>query len=746
MKKRALSLLLALALLVTPALAYGGGTGQAVYMNETQLANGFTYRNAVSYDDEGRVETYTLENRPGSSVYPIVMACDTIYGGFTVTRMIAYAEALGYNVVGAVNADFGESNGVPTGMVVENGVYKSSPEGNSAVGFTDGRASVSNKPSVTMTLTNNSSGFTYETQHLNKSRQDYDAWLFSEYFSTVSTRTSGAGWFVRFEVIGDADLTLGGTVELTVTEVNTDGGSVPIGVGNLVLTASEAANLGYVAESFAVGDSVTLEIECSDSTLSGADWVTGCGNILALNGQVFERDKWNSSVSGTHPRTALGIKSDGTVVYHVLDGRSESSVGATMDELVQDMLDMGCVDVVNLDGGGSSVMSLRMPGSSGFTVVNSPSDGSLRSVSSYILFVTDNDPTGTASRLFIGEDGAYVLAGSTISLTFAATDSALQNAAAPENTSARAQRGTVSGNMYTAPAAAGTDTITLSAGLASGSGTLHVITAADALTVTNADTGSRVSSLVLENGESVKLSVAAEYLMRDVLLGSGDVSYSVTGDIGTITQDGVFTAVQDGGATGSIIVSCAGLTYEISVRVAFEFSDMRGHWASQNVKNLYEAGIVTGISETEFGPNLSMRRGDFVLMLYRAAGEPEGSASSGFTDVPDEAYFAKAVAWAASNGITQGRGDGTFAPYDTLSRQEGFTFLYRALKALGVSYTDGDTALLDSFPDGADVSDWARTPTATLISMGVVSGSGDGLHPFNSLTRAEMAKLLDTAM
>ena len=173
----------------------------------------------------------------------------------------------------------------------------------------------------------------------------------------------------------------------------------------------------------------------------------------------------------------------------------------------------------------------------------------------------------------------------------------------------------------------------------------------------------------------------------------------------------------------------------------------RGHWASGNVKRLYEQGVVTGVSATEFGPNLSMKRCDFVLMLYRAAGEPAvDAAGSSFGDVQADSYFASAVAWAAANGITQGKSEGVFAPYDTLSREEGFTFLYRALNALDVDHVDADPALLASFPDGSAVSDWARVPTATLVGMGVVSGGDSGLSPHGSLSRAEMAKLLDTAI
>lgn len=119
-----------------------------------------------------------------------------------------------------------------------------------------------------------------------------------------------------------------------------------------------------------------------------------------------------------------------------------------------------------------------------------------------------------------------------------------------------------------------------------------------------------------------------------------------------------------------------------------------------------------------------------------------GGTGTAFADVAADAYYADAVAWAVANGITEGKGEGLFAPQDTLTRQEGFTFLYRALDVLGAGFVEGDTALLDSFADGASVAEWARSATATLITNGVVEGSESGLNPAGSLTRAEMAKML----
>lgn len=745
--RRCAAVLLTAALLTTTALAAGNGTGAAVYTNTVTLADGLTYRNQLSYKSSGaRVETYALETAPGSSVYPIVLACDTIYGGMTISRVVSYAQSLGYNVVGAVNADFGYwSTKVPCGMVVENGIYKSSPEGNNAIAFTDGTAFTSFMPEVTITLQNETSGQSVQLTHYNKTRSDTGGlYLYSEYFSTVSTRTSGDGWFVRFRVL-DGDMTVNGQMTLEVTElIHGEYSALAIGEDNLILTAADAADLLSDYGKFSVGDRVTLTTACSDERLAGADWVSGCGNILISESELFHPEWWDSSITAEHPRTVIGIRADGSVVYEVMDGRSENSGGATLTQLAQDMLSEGFVYAVNMDGGGSSALSLRLPGGSATpTVVNTPSDGSLRSVCSYILFVTDEPSSGQAERLCLSQDGAFVLAGASVDLGYLATDNTAVTVSAPADVAASAYLGAISGNRYTAQGT-GVDTVTLSSPSAgaSGSGTLHVIAAADTLTVTNAATGKSVTQADLKWGDTLSLAVSASYLGRDVLMDGTPVSWAVTGDIGTVSQDGVFTASGTPGASGTVTVTAAGITREIPVTLAFEFSDMRDHWAADYVQKLYDAGIVSGVTGTQFAPDSEMKRCDFLVMLYRAAGSPAVPDTASFSDVPQDAYYAAAAAWAKAQGIANGVTADTLDPQGTLTRQQGFAFLYRALTALGVTYTDGGADALAGFPDVSALADWAVTPAATLVKLGVVAGGDSGLEPGGTLTRAQMAKML----
>ena len=127
--KRVLALVLAAALL-TPSAFASAGTAQ---INTAQtLADGLVYRNTVSnHSSAGRMESFALELEPDSEVYPImIQAAGTVYGAATINRAIRTAEELGYTVVGGINSDFFTlGSGVPNGISIEDGVYKSSPEG-----------------------------------------------------------------------------------------------------------------------------------------------------------------------------------------------------------------------------------------------------------------------------------------------------------------------------------------------------------------------------------------------------------------------------------------------------------------------------------------------------------------------------------------------------------------------------------------------------------------------------------------
>jgi exopolysaccharide biosynthesis protein len=772
----ALSLVASIAQIQTAAAV---GAGTAAYRNTQQIANNLSYTNTISYiNDTQRQESYALSLTGKGDAYPILMACDTIYGRLTIDQMISYAEGLGKNVLAAVNSDFfSMKTGVPMGLVVEDGIYKSSPECNTAVAFkADGSVCFSDSPEVTITLTNNGgsgtadasatadaspsdtddttssgdrTGDTVTLTHFNKYRTDTGGmYLFSSAFSTVSTRTSSDGWFVRFKILSGQP-SVAGSMSLQVSDIVPSDSSMTIGDGYLVLSAATVAGFGNEFAKFEVGDSVTMTTTCSDVNLNDAKWATGGGDILIKDGTVTDQSVWDKAIFKKNPRTAIGVKADGTIISYVIDGReSDNSSGLALDDLAAEMLDKGCVYAVNLDGGGSSAISVRLPGQAECAVVNNPSDGSERKCGAYLLFVTDKTSDAQVKYLAMQNDGPVVLAGSSVNLSYYGTDSGYKPAAAPNDvTAVSSGLGAVSGTIYTAGALHGVDKLTLTSPStgATGSATIHIIYDPTDMVVTANGSESPVTALTDWPGDTVQLAAAAAYWGLPVIADQAATKYTVSGDIGTVSDTGLFTVGTASGVTGTITVSIGSKSVVIPVSIT-GFSDITNHWAKTSVQGLSALGIVTGVSPTTFAPDQSIRRGDFVLMLYRAAGKPAVTGSSAFTDVNPNDYYMQAIAWAAANNIARGDGTGLFNPTGTLTREQAFTLLYRAFSVLKIPYTDASPDSISTFQDEALVSAYALTPTSTLVSMGIVSGSDGKLMPSDAITRAGMAKILYAAM
>lgn len=168
----------------------------------------------------------------------------------------------------------------------------------------------------------------------------------------------------------------------------------------------------------------------------------------------------------------------------------------------------------------------------------------------------------------------------------------------------------------------------------------------------------------------------------------------------------------------------------------------KGHWAYDAVEYCYEKGIVGGVSANLFGRDYQIRRGDFMLMLYNAVGRPAVSTGCTFTDVSQSDYYYTALAWAQSAGLASGTGDGSYSPTSSVTREQAFTILRKAMPLLGKTCPDASLSVLNAFSDKDQIADYAKGHTATLVAQGVVSGKGTGIDPKGNLTRAEMAALL----
>ena len=164
-----------------------------------------------------------------------------------------------------------------------------------------------------------------------------------------------------------------------------------------------------------------------------------------------------------------------------------------------------------------------------------------------------------------------------------------------------------------------------------------------------------------------------------------------------------------------------------------------GSYYEEAIDWAVEKGITNGVSSNMFAPNDPCTRAQIVTFLWRAAGSPAPKSMSSFTDVPADAFYAKAVAWAVENGITSGTGEGKFSPNSTCTRAQAVTFLYRASGSPAVS---GSAEFSDVATNAyyADAVAWAA-------KKGITTGIGGGLFGSdNDCTRGQIVTFLWRAM
>ena len=183
----------------------------------------------------------------------------------------------------------------------------------------------------------------------------------------------------------------------------------------------------------------------------------------------------------------------------------------------------------------------------------------------------------------------------------------------------------------------------------------------------------------------------------------------------------------------SDVTVIASFTDVNSIQMTFADVSANAYYAKA-VKWAAEKGITGGTGDGNFNPNGSCTRAHIVTFLWRAAGSPEPKSTVSFADVPAGSYYAKAVAWAVENGITLGTTDVTFSPNAACTRAQSMTFLYRASEASA----SGAPTFYDVAADAyyAAAVKWAT-------DNGITNGIGNGLFGSNNTcTRAQIVTFL----
>lgn len=173
-----------------------------------------------------------------------------------------------------------------------------------------------------------------------------------------------------------------------------------------------------------------------------------------------------------------------------------------------------------------------------------------------------------------------------------------------------------------------------------------------------------------------------------------------------------------------------------------DFTDLpaESSWAYEGIAYCIEKGYMNGTGENTFSPKGVVTRGQLVTMLYRIEGEPETEFKGTFDDVPENAYYAKAVEWAFANGIVLGVDLTHFAPKDNITRQQIAAILHRYC---GAPLPESG---IEDFPDAGKCQLYAVLPMSWCVSNGLINGVAQGgesyLKPRDTATRDQIAAII----
>lgn len=397
--KKKISILLAFIMMSACVCA----NAQVLYEKETQeiVTRGVTRRNIVRFYGDYALNINCITADLKNENLSLEILKDR--GGVDKTQTVMNFAKAEENVVAATNADFfsaykGDQN-FSLGIEIKDGKFlQSHINSDMAVGFFKENVLSFFYPSISVSVkAPNETQITLS--HINKPTDYYGALLMY-----TSDFNSGISPFLPE-----------GITAVTVTEGKVSakgvslGGTIPIPENGYILVIDDNM-MPFLDINFNIGDSVELSSEATPS-LNGVETAFGGGTMLLSNG---EKAPITHDVKGNHPRTAIGTNADGTVIYMItVDGRQTQSRGVSLDTLADICLELGCVNALNFDGGGSTAMVGKTLFQNELHYINKPSEN--RKVINAVA-ITQNAQSGDAIGFFADAEKDTVLSGDSVKL------------------------------------------------------------------------------------------------------------------------------------------------------------------------------------------------------------------------------------------------------------------------------------------------------------------------------------------
>ncbi|MCM3718495.1 S-layer homology domain-containing protein [Fictibacillus phosphorivorans] len=750
--------------------------GQTV--REFKLSKAATFKEVAYHTSKVNQDVFMIETKIGDPNTQIKVGVpNPISSLMTVSKRAKLDNRAGHYVVGAVNASFFRSNDkygfAPTGILSQNnkivnyGVVTadSTSPMNIAVGFGIG---ANGEPIIDYTRPKLSFGFNGKTLPLysmNSVREGNTGILYTKEnkLTTSGTNEWGTEIVITNASKDPAQIGFGDTITGTVSEITrmTQPGDRKIPTGGMIVSFA-GKDFADQLSSLKKGDTVSVSADI-ETKWKDAKFILGSGPLLVRNGKVEISMSANDYlVKDRAPRTVVAYDADYKKLFFIVnDGRSRASSGSSLTAMANYLISLGADYAMNLDGGGSSAMVARTYGAYEPVLMNTPSDGGERAVSS-ILEVVNTAPIGTAgaAMLVLGSAPNKLEVGmkTAISLKYALDENYNpMNLSAPQLTwKVEGGVGVMEGNTFVAKAE-GKGTIVASMGGAS---------ARIPVTVTNSNPiPAGTKYLTLESFNS--LTNWGTQTARSKVALSTDSYFAREGSSAKVDYD--FT--NSGGGTAAAYLE-AKTAIPVNGKPAslgiWAYNDGSGHWLRGEVIDVNgqtqridftEPGGMTwkgwGYSEAKLNANLAfpIKFKQLYFAETDAAKHNKGTiyfdklqavydasyVEPAFTDLDKASWAKSSIVQLTKQSIISGYPNGKFGPNDNITRLQAATMISKQMKLKTSNVKN---------PGFADVtpSTYGYGTIAAVASIGAMNGFVDGtFRPDATLSRGEMASIIERA-
>lgn len=403
-----------------------GGTNppfEIIHENITQytLSSGAVYKNIKRFTVEGWFNINVIE----VDLTDPYIKIDTITDTESIQALASVPSlAAGKNAIGAVNGGFFNWSKIPgfnspIGPMVESGILRSSSSDFNRYSNSMATFAINDAYQVFCEYWKTDIELVMENGNI-VSVARYNVQLNDNGDLTVIDRQWSSSTIGHFDMSKEGENGISSTTAIIsnkykdivemivennqVVEIRRNQSPVEIPLGGYAVIAANN-NIGLILNNFKEGDFIDLKIATNPDWSNISMAITG-GAIILKDGIIPENFSHNSP--GRQPRTAIGASEDGTkIIMAAVDGRQQISLGMTLTELANLMLEFGAYNAINLDGGGSTTMVAREPGTEYIDTVNKPSDGMPRKVGNAVGIIS-TAPSAPLEGLIIATEDRNV--------------------------------------------------------------------------------------------------------------------------------------------------------------------------------------------------------------------------------------------------------------------------------------------------------------------------------------------------